>query len=163
MVLADLDHFKRLTDTLGHDAGDRALKVFADVMKRSLREREHAARWGGEEFVVVLEGRDARAGVELVERIRTALDAACRSAKGTPTITASFGIADTTMGHAFEQIIRIADDALYQSKESGRDRGTVGDPRRVQAAVPRREAEHTASIALDQMQADSVGWQPELV
>lgn len=163
VVLADLDHFKRLNDTLGHDAGDRALKMFADVVKRSVRERDHAARWGGEEFMIVLEGRDATAGVEVVERIRTNLAAACQGGKGVPTVTASFGIADTTMGNAFEQIIRIADDALYQSKEKGRDRGTVGDPRRVQGAVPRRDAEHLASIAVDELTASQVGLQPELV
>lgn len=151
VLLADLDHFKRLNDTHGHDAGDQALKVFADVLRRSLRDGDIIGRWGGEEFVIVLDGRDALFGFEVVERIRKNLSAACQI-KGIPTITASFGISDTTMSPTFDQQVRIADDALYQSKEGGRDRGTIGDALRVTKSVPRRDAEHLASVNLEALQ-----------
>jgi diguanylate cyclase (GGDEF)-like protein len=152
VVIADVDHFKRLNDTHGHEAGDRVLKVFADVLRRSVRDGDHAARWGGEEFMIVLEGRDALAGFDVVERIRTNLTASCQ-VNGVPSITASFGISDTTMASDFEQLIRIADDALYQSKEAGRNRGTIGDALRVNGPVPRREAdvEHFAAIEVENL------------
>ncbi|MFN7915673.1 MAG: diguanylate cyclase [Vicinamibacterales bacterium] len=151
VLLADLDHFKRLNDTHGHEAGDQALKVFADVLRRSLREGDIIGRWGGEEFLVVLDGRDALFGFEVVDRIRGNLSAACQI-KGIPTVTASFGIADSTMATTFDQQVRIADDALYQSKEAGRDRGTIGDALRVAKSVPRRDAEHLASMNLAALQ-----------
>jgi diguanylate cyclase (GGDEF)-like protein len=152
VVVADVDHFKRLNDTHGHDAGDRVLKAFAEVLRRSVRDGDHAARWGGEEFTIVLEGRDALAAFDVVERIRMNLAAACQI-KGVPGITASFGISDTTMATGFDQLVRIADDALYQSKEAGRDRGTIGDPLRVGGQVPRRDAdaEHFAAIEVENL------------
>jgi diguanylate cyclase (GGDEF)-like protein len=150
VVVADIDHFKRLNDTHGHEAGDRALRVFADVLRRSVREGDYTARWGGEEFMIVLEGRDARAALEVVDRIRENLRAACQI-KGTPEITASYGVSDTSMDRTFEQLVRVADDALYQSKESGRNRVTIGDPLRVAGAVPRRDAEHLASIEVGEL------------
>jgi len=132
--------------TLGHDAGDRALTTFADVMRRSLRESDMAARWGGEEFMAVLEGHTALSAFEVAERIRLNLETACQI-EG-PVFSASFGVADSTMGSNFDQLVRVADDALYQSKESGRNRGTVGDALRVNGTVPRRDAEHLASIEM---------------
>ncbi len=147
VILCDLDRFKQLNDKHGHEAGDRALRMFGEVLRTTLRETDRTARWGGEEFVIVLEGRDAKAALEVVERIRVSL-AIATSIHGVPSFTASFGLSDTTMSAAFDQLVRIADDALYQSKEGGRDRGTIGDPLRVKASVPRRDAEHPASIDL---------------
>ena len=148
VVLADLDHFKRLNDKHGHDAGDKALRVFADILRRSLRDGEgdHAARWGGEEFAIVLERRDATAALEIVNRIRSNM---AIEMQGAPSVTASFGIADSLMADSFEQLLRIADDALYQSKESGRDRGTIGTPTRVTGGVPRRGPDHLGAIDID--------------
>lgn len=150
VILTDLDRFKKLNDTHGHEAGDRALRIFADVLKRSVRESDLAARWGGEEFMAVLESHTALTAFEVGERIRTNLAAACK-VEGLPAFTASFGVADSTMGSGFDQLVRIADDALYQSKESGRDRVTIGDALRLTGSVPRRDAEHLASIAMDDL------------
>jgi diguanylate cyclase (GGDEF)-like protein len=145
VAIADLDGFKRLNDTLGHDTGDRVLRVFADVLRPFQRPGHHVARWGGEEFVIVSEGHDANTMFEAAERVRADLASACQVSH-LPQTTVSFGIADSTMGTAFEQLLRIADDALYQSKESGRNRATVGDPARVGGAVPRRDADHLAAV-----------------
>ncbi|MFN7915722.1 MAG: diguanylate cyclase [Vicinamibacterales bacterium] len=147
VILTDLDRFKKLNDTHGHDAGDRALRIFADVLKRSLRGQDLAARWGGEEFLVVLEGHTAFSAFEVAERIRTNLATAVQ-VEGPLTFTASFGIADSTMGVAFDQLVRVADDALYQSKETGRDRVTVGETLKL-GGVPRRDAEHLAAITVE--------------
>ncbi len=149
VVLADLDYFKKLNDTHGHDAGDRALKAFAEVLRRSVREMDLAARWGGEEFMAVLEGHDALSAFEVAERIRLNLAMACQI-EG-PAFSASFGVADSTMATSFDQLVRVADDALYQSKENGRNRVTIGDGVRLSGAVPRRDAEHLASIALNDL------------
>lgn len=150
LILADLDHFKRLNDAHGHDAGDQALRAFADVLRQSLRDGDHAARWGGEEFVVVLEGRASEDAVAVADRIRAGL-ATATTLYGAPSVTASFGIADTTMAGELGRLLQIADDALYQSKENGRNRSTVGDPGRVNGAVPRRDAEHLASIKVEDL------------
>lgn len=150
VLLMDLDRFKKLNDTHGHDAGDRALRVFAEVLKRSLRDGDRAARWGGEEFLVVLEGHTALTAFEVAERIRANLATAAQM-EGPVAFTASFGVADSTMGTSFDQLVRIADDALYQSKEAGRDRVTIGDALRLGGSVPRRNAEHLASIAVEDL------------
>lgn len=152
VVVADIDHFKRLNDAHGHEAGDRSLKVLADVLRRSARERDHVARWGGEEFVIVLEGGHAADGLEFAERVRANLKAACQ-AKDIPEITTSFGISDSVMSGEFDQLVRIGDDALYRSKEGGRNRATIGDPRRVGLQVPRRDAdtEHLAAIQMENL------------
>ena len=150
VILVDLDRFKKLNDTHGHEAGDRALRVFADVLKQSLREGDHAARWGGEEFLIVLERHSALTAFEVAERIRVNLAVAVRT-EGPVAFTASFGVADSTMGGAFDQLVRIADDALYQSKEGGRDRVTIGDALRLGGSVPRRKAEHLAAIAVEEL------------
>ncbi len=152
VIVADVDNFKRLNDTQGHEAGDRALRLLADVLRRSLREQDHAARWGGEEFVIVLEAVDAAGASSLVERIANSLAVATRGTQ-VPDITVSFGIADSAMADSFDQLVKIADDALYQSKENGRNRATIGDPTRVGASVPRRDTEHMAVIEVEALTA----------
>ena len=97
VVMADLDFFKRLNDTMGHDAGDRALKLFADTARSVVRDRDHVVRWGGEEFALLLPGVDAERAAEVVDRLRAAL-AQAHLLSNTPIFTASFGIADSTHG-----------------------------------------------------------------
>lgn len=142
-VLADLDHFKRLNDSHGHETGDKALRLFSDVFKRSLREVDVVARWGGEEFAALLPKCTAQDAREIIERLRTELAHALVISNTVP-FTASFGIAEASMGARFEDVVRIADDALYQSKESGRDQTTIANPARV--SVQRRKTEQCASI-----------------
>jgi diguanylate cyclase (GGDEF)-like protein/PAS domain S-box-containing protein len=125
LVLADLDRFKKLNDTFGHEAGDRSLRVFAQAMRRVLRESDLVARWGGEEFVIAMPETDAANAATVCERIR---DLLARSHHGGhPPFTASFGVSDSTMGESLQRLIQLADAALYASKDAGRDCVTISD------------------------------------
>jgi diguanylate cyclase (GGDEF)-like protein len=149
VVMADLDFFKRLNDTLGHDAGDRALKLFADTAREVVRDRDHVVRWGGEEFALLLPGANAARAAEVVERLRAAL-AQAHLLSNTPIFTASYGIADSTMARDRESIVRLADEALYRSKQAGRDRCSIGDPQLAGPSV-RRERDQGAVVDITQV------------
>jgi diguanylate cyclase (GGDEF)-like protein len=149
-VLCDLDHFKKLNDTHGHEAGDQALRLFADVLRATLRENDMPCRWGGEEFVLILARRSAAQAFEAVERLREAL-AQALLAGSAPTFTASFGIADTSMGLQLDQLARMADDALYQAKEAGRNCAVIAHGGGAAQVVPRRNAEHLAEVDVKTM------------
>jgi diguanylate cyclase (GGDEF)-like protein len=127
VIVGDLDHFKSLNDTLGHQSGDQALRRFGQVLKASLRAEDRAGRWGGEEFVVLLVGTLALQAAEWVDRVRARL-AAELAQNGQPAFTASFGIADSSMTRDSASLLRIADAALYIAKSRGRDRGSIGRP-----------------------------------
>ncbi|HEX6638423.1 MAG TPA: diguanylate cyclase [Steroidobacteraceae bacterium] len=150
VVMADLDFFKRLNDTMGHEAGDRALKLFADTARGVVRDRDHVVRWGGEEFAMLLPGATAERAAEVVSRLRVAL-AQAHLVAGTPIFTASFGIADSTMARDRETIIRLADEALYRSKQAGRDCCTVGDPLLTGQPAVRRERDQGAVVDITQV------------
>jgi len=152
-VLCDLDHFKKLNDTHGHEMGDQALRLFADVLRGCMRGDDMPARWGGEEFVLILAHCDAPQALEAVERLRTALAQALQSGS-VPAFTASFGIADTSMSPQLEQLARLADDALYQAKDAGRDRAVIANNRAAADVVPRRDAEHLAEVDLKMLAAE---------
>ena len=126
IAIADLDHFKLLNDTYGHEAGDRALRLFADAVRASLRTEDIFARWGGEEFVIALPFADRFDAHESLDRARHALVTACAKAE-TPGFTASFGVADTTQAERLDVLLRTADKALLGAKAAGRDRVHGGD------------------------------------
>jgi diguanylate cyclase (GGDEF)-like protein len=120
-VMADLDHFKDLNDSHGHETGDRALRMFADTVKRELRGDDLACRYGGEEFALALPGAETHDAIEVVERIRQALAKA--TARGdAPKFTASFGIAHSRDGADLKEVVEKADQALFAAKDAGRDR-----------------------------------------
>jgi diguanylate cyclase (GGDEF)-like protein len=149
VVMADLDFFKRLNDTQGHEAGDRALRLFADTARGVVRDRDHVVRWGGEEFALLLPGANAERAAEIVARLRAAL-AQAHLVSGTPIFTASFGISDSTMGRDRETLIRLADEALYRSKQGGRDTCSVGDPQ-LPGLAGRRERDQGAVVDISQV------------
>jgi diguanylate cyclase (GGDEF)-like protein len=150
VVMADLDFFKRLNDTQGHEAGDRALKLFADTARSVVRDRDHVVRWGGEEFALLLPGANAERAAEVVGRLRVAL-AQAHLLSATPIFTASFGISDSTMTRERETLIRLADEALYRSKLAGRDCCTVADAQLPSPVGVRRERDQGAVVDITQV------------
>lgn len=124
VAIADLDRFKMLNDTAGHDAGDRALRHFAKVLKQSTRGTDLVARYGGEEFVFAFAGLDRDGGKVLLDRIRTNLAASLRG--DVPHFTSSFGVTDNTYSSEVAELVSLADDALYRAKQGGRDRVEIG-------------------------------------
>jgi diguanylate cyclase (GGDEF)-like protein len=125
LAVADLDRFKAINDTYGHEAGDRALRLFSQIAGAALREGDLLARWGGEEFTIILPGIDRHQSVAVLDRIRHSLEAAHSGAH--PRFTVSFGVTDSAVAVSIEQLLQIADVGLYRSKEGGRDRVTVAD------------------------------------
>ncbi|MEX0663548.1 MAG: sensor domain-containing diguanylate cyclase [Acidimicrobiia bacterium] len=123
-VMADLDHFKSLNDSHGHETGDRALRIFADTVKRELRADDLACRYGGEEFAFALPHAETHDAIEVVERIRLAL--ANATGRGdAPTFTVSFGIAHSRDAADLKDVVERADRALFAAKDAGRDRTCI--------------------------------------
>ena len=111
IVMADLDHFKVLNDTYGHDTGDRALRLFARVLRDTLRTSDLVCRYGGEEFAVAFPDCAAADAMHAIDSMRVQLDAAITVA-GLPKFTSSFGVTDKEPGEQLESALRRADDAL---------------------------------------------------
>ena len=125
LAVADLDHFKQLNDTHGHEAGDRSLRVFAQATLQVLRDVDLVARWGGEEFVIAMPEIDCDQAVAVLERVRSNLALAHQG--GHAPFTASFGVTDSTKAESVQELIQLADVGLYMSKAAGRDRISVAD------------------------------------
>ncbi|MDD2732990.1 MAG: diguanylate cyclase [Desulfuromonadaceae bacterium] len=125
MIMIDLDHFKTVNDTYGHSAGDLVLKTFADLLREMVRAEDVAARWGGEEFIVMLSHTASDAAAALAERIRTAFERHSDSAS-TIVLSASFGVVQLQESDDVDTFIRRADAALYRAKHEGRNRVVVG-------------------------------------
>ena len=142
VVIADLDKFKQLNDTHGHEAGDRALRLFAQTAKQTLRDNDLIARWGGEEFVIVLPELDRFQAVNVLDRVRH--DLAVAHPGETARFTASFGIADSGQADTVEELLNIADGGLYAAKQAGRDRAVVGDESAVKKDTPADSAPETS-------------------
>jgi diguanylate cyclase len=121
--ILDLDHFKRINDGYGHLAGDKVLKIVAAQLKKRLRSSDFIARFGGEEFVVLLPDTQLPDGVALLERLREAVEQCPFHFKGEPvTITVSMGVTLFKPGERSDLVLKRADEALYRAKDSGRNR-----------------------------------------
>jgi diguanylate cyclase (GGDEF)-like protein len=127
LVMCDLDNFKLLNDTHGHEAGDRALRLFASTLKTSLRPGDVAARYGGEEFLLVFPDCGADAALAAVERLREELALSVNKG-GTPVFTASFGVSDLRHGATLDEMLKHADNALLRAKHEGKNRVLVAEP-----------------------------------
>lgn len=122
VVLVDVDHFKKINDTLGHLAGDRVLVEVAARLRNRLRESDYLGRFGGEEFLALLPDTDAESAAIVAEALRTSIAATPVPADGaTVGVTVSAGWA-TWSGQTPEALVAVADEALYRAKGSGRNR-----------------------------------------
>ncbi len=121
VLMLDVDHFKRVNDSFGHEAGDHVLKRVAQTLTRCLRETDFVARFGGEEFVVLLPDTDLTAATQVAEKIRRAVEASIDPIAG--RITISIGLAVPSPEQHDENIaLNLADDRLYAAKHAGRNR-----------------------------------------
>jgi diguanylate cyclase (GGDEF)-like protein len=126
VLVGDIDHFKRVNDTYGHDIGDVVIRGFAEVLKRVKRDTDIVGRFGGEEFVLVCEETDEKGGRQLAERVRAELErTSFQTELGPLQVTCSLGVATTpAAGQDWETVFKSTDDALYASKRGGRNRVT---------------------------------------
>jgi diguanylate cyclase (GGDEF)-like protein len=123
VVLADLDHFKRINDTYGHLAGDVVLREAAHRMRLAIRPYDHIGRYGGEEFLLVLPDCQVAGALALAERLRLAVGGdAMTLAEGLVAVTLSLGIATSDMAGEVHTLLNTADTALYRAKHGGRNR-----------------------------------------
>jgi diguanylate cyclase len=123
VLLFDIDHFKRVNDQFGHDAGDDVLRAVALSLTKQLRGSDFAARYGGEEFAVILPEASGKTGVEIAERVRTRIETLPIMSRGQPVpVTVSGGVASTADHISSADMIRTADQLLYRAKAAGRNR-----------------------------------------
>jgi two-component system cell cycle response regulator len=128
LLFFDLDHFKKINDTYGHDAGDYVLKEFANIIRTGhLRPKDIFARYGGEEFCVLLANTGAKSALEQAEKMRAAIEthAFIYEGKRLP-VTTSMGVAELASGiESAQTLLKAADKALYAAKQSGRNKVMV--------------------------------------
>ncbi len=130
VLVTDIDFFKKVNDTYGHDVGDVVIKGLGDILKRQKRTTDVVARFGGEEFVILCEQTDEQGAHQLAERIREELGKTVfHSTNGSLTVTCSVGAATfPAAGATWDELFKSADEALYVSKRTGRNRTTVWSP-----------------------------------
>ncbi len=122
VVLFDLDHFKSVNDTYGHDAGDMILASFAKQLRRYSRELDIVGRWGGEEFLVVLPKTDREGAYRFAEKLREVVEKSRFLYRGRRIpVTVSGGVADRLSNPDMETMLKVADENLYRAKEGGRN------------------------------------------
>jgi len=125
LIIFDLDHFKRVNDTFGHIIGDEVLITVAELAKSSLRTADVIARWGGEEFALLLPGTDVSGAKHVAEKLRTTLEQHRHDLIG--QVTASFGVAQRNTDESYLDWFNRVDRALFASKSNGRNRVTVSE------------------------------------
>lgn len=138
VLICDIDHFKKVNDTHGHDVGDVVIRGFAEVLKNVKRDIDVLGRFGGEEFVIVCEETADKGALQLAERIRSELEnTRFGTTQGELHVTCSVGVATYPMGgQDWDSLFKTADDALYVSKRNGRNRVTHGSARRTLTPPP---------------------------
>lgn len=129
LMIIDLDHFKRVNDQYGHNIGDSLLKEFARMVKGTIRESDLFARWGGEEFVLLLHNVDCDLAYEVGEKIRKIFERHAFPSVG--CVTCSIGITEVNAADTLESAIERADSALYSAKESGRNKTATCEDHRM--------------------------------
>jgi diguanylate cyclase (GGDEF)-like protein len=126
VAMCDLDDFKKVNDTLGHDCGDEVLRSTARLLSENLRRTDLVGRWGGEEFLVLLPETEREGGRIALEKVRAKLEALPLVYAGAPLrVTVSIGLAAFVRGERLEDLVARADAALYEAKRSGKNRVVV--------------------------------------
>ncbi len=130
LLLMDIDHFKQINDEFGHQAGDKTLRAVSDVIEQVVRASDHAFRFGGEEFLIVLPGADAGQAEQVAGRLRAGLSQLSLEFDGRLLdVTASFGVVEWPVDEqSWDQCLKRADEALYEAKHAGRDQVIVAAP-----------------------------------
>lgn len=141
VIQTDIDFFKRVNDTHGHDVGDQVIKGLAGILRRLKRATDYVARFGGEEFVIICEETDAAGALQLAERVREELLRTTFHASSGPfQVTCSLGVAvQPHDGATWDELYKATDDALYVSKRSGRNQTTLA-PGSAAALMPKLPA-----------------------
>ncbi len=123
LVFTDIDHFKKINDTYGHQAGDLALKTVAKLLRENVREIDIVGRYGGEEMVIGLIGANAQDARKIAEHLRVKIaDTPIKFRDQIIKVTASFGVSSLSADLNLDELIKQADEALYRAKNSGRNK-----------------------------------------
>ncbi len=122
IIFFDIDHFKKVNDTYGHDVGDIALRRVAETIQSVLRTGDTTARWGGEEIIASLLGADEKDAVKKAEEIRVMIENLTFTEIPNMHITISSGVASSENNLALSEIVKRSDEALYRAKETGRNK-----------------------------------------
>ncbi len=123
IIMADIDHFKKINDRLGHKCGDVILMQIADCLNRGLRRVDTVSRWGGEEFLILLPEADLDQALCIAERVRSKIENESMLYEGEPVpVTISLGVSAWKDGFTMEQLIQESDSGLYNAKQGGRNR-----------------------------------------
>ena len=122
LLFIDVDHFKRINDTYGHETGDEVLKRITRLMRRCLRKGDTVARWGGEEFVVLLPATDLNVTLLIAEKIRHRIEVEQFDELATGLhVTVSIGCVEMSRSEGLDELVAQADRALYEAKHRGRN------------------------------------------
>ena len=123
MYICDIDFFKKVNDTYGHNAGDAVLKHVADLFKCSTRACDGIYRWGGEEFIAIMPNTELEEAAMAAERMRSNVEASvCKFEDLEIKVTMSFGVSQLSPVKSIEENIKVADEKLYEAKSTGRNR-----------------------------------------
>ena len=140
LILCDIDHFKRVNDRWGHPAGDAVLQACRGLPAQRVRRNDLVARFGGEEFMVLMPGSRLEGAEKLAERFRCAITQQAHGCLGGQHISASFGVTEATCNDTLESLLGRVDRALYEAKRLGRNRvvslAVTGSPLGTEVAVP---------------------------
>ncbi len=120
IIMCDIDDFKKINDKFGHDVGDKAIKTFSKKIHENIREIDMLARWGGEEFMILMPNVSVENARSVAEKLRTVIEKAEVETAG--SFTASFGVTDLMLDDTAETFIKRADQALYKAKHDGRNK-----------------------------------------
>lgn len=127
LVIGDVDLFKRINDSYGHLAGDKVLKITSRLLQKHLRNTDFIARFGGEEFVILMPGTSAQKAKKIAEKLRKKVEESPFNFKKEPVqITISFGVGEFNLNESADDVFARADKALYKAKDSGRNQVIIG-------------------------------------